>query len=51
MIFVALKTLCSKREASSVTIGGTGISIDSARGRSWLALSRDAIPPRERIGV
>jgi hypothetical protein len=31
-------------------IGGTGISIHSARGRSWWALSRDAIPPRKRIG-
>ena len=33
-----------------MTIGGTGISIHSSRGRWWWLLSRDAYPPRRRIG-
>jgi len=35
---------------SSLMRGGTGISIHSERGDSWLALFREATPPRSRIG-
>jgi len=34
----------------ALTMAGTGISIHSRRGRSWLALSRLATPPRRRRG-